>query len=44
MLFKYAIATLVAIIAVVTGVPVERRHTPNETVTYLGSQSAILCE
>lgn len=44
MLFKYAIATLAAIIAFVTGVPVEERHKLNETVTYLGSQSSILCE
>ncbi|KEF55837.1 uncharacterized protein A1O9_08588 [Exophiala aquamarina CBS 119918] len=42
MLFKYAIAALVAIIACVTGVPVEKRHELNETVTYLGSQSSIL--
>jgi hypothetical protein len=43
MLFKYALATLVAFISLVAGVPVEKRHTPNETVTYLGSQGRILC-
>ncbi|KAK5044801.1 hypothetical protein LTR84_010457 [Exophiala bonariae] len=42
MLFKYAIATLVAIVSFVAGVPVEKRHKLNETVTYLGSQSRIL--
>lgn len=44
MLFKYAVATLVAIVSLVAGVPVEKRHAINETVTYLGSQSRILCK
>lgn len=44
MLFKHAITALVAIVTLVAGGPVEKRHTLNETVTYLGSQSKILCK
>ncbi|KIX05176.1 uncharacterized protein Z518_06048 [Rhinocladiella mackenziei CBS 650.93] len=42
MLFKHAITALLSIITCAVAVPVERRLAPNETVTYLGSQSRIL--